>query len=292
MGSVASQQSFLRKRVASIDALRGFDMFWITGGEEIIRALHKMSPNATTDLLSLQFRHVEWAGFHFYDLIFPLFLFVVGLVLPFSLSRHLEAGQQRGQVYRRIFRRLVVLFVLGLVYNGLLDFNFHPLRIAGVLQRIALCYFFAALIVMNTKLRGQIAFFAGILIVYWLAMMLIPVPGAGSGVAALERAPFVLRESAPDAGVLAALQCPGQALLDHGAAAADRLGLLDLQQRGSGVPDREEQLRVLVTADRAVTPIHVRALLSWCGRDILWCPAPRACECFHELGRDSRSRAN
>ena len=182
MGNTASQQSFFEKRVASIDALRGFDMFWITGGEEIIHALHKMSPNATTDLLSLQFHHVRWAGFHFYDLIFPLFLFVVGLVLPFALSKHLEAGQERGKVYLRIFRRLVVLFVLGLVYNGLLDFNFHHLRIAGVLQRIAICYFVAALIVLNTKVRGQIAFFAGILIVYWLAMMLIPVPGAGSGV--------------------------------------------------------------------------------------------------------------
>jgi predicted acyltransferase len=182
MGNPATEQTFFEKRVASIDALRGFDMFWITGGEEIIHALHKMSPGPTTSLLNVEFQHVPWAGFHFYDLIFPLFLFVVGVVLPFSLSKHLEAGQQRGQVYRRVFRRLVVLFVLGLVYNGLLDFNFHDLRIAGVLQRIALCYFFAALIVMNTNIRGQIAFFAGILIVYWLAMKLIPVPGAGSGV--------------------------------------------------------------------------------------------------------------
>src|SRR5579875_1460225 len=175
--------SFLSKRVASIDALRGFDMFWITGGEEIIHALHKMSPGPTTDLLNVEFQHVSWAGFHFYDLIFPLFLFVVGLVLPFSLSKHLEEeGAGRGQVYRRIVRRLVVLFVLGLVYNGLLDFNFHHLRIAGVLQRIAICYFFSALIVMNTKVRGQVAFFAGILVAYWLIMKLVPVPGVGAGV--------------------------------------------------------------------------------------------------------------
>ena len=174
--------SFLSKRVASIDALRGFDMFWITGGEEIIHALHKMSPGPTTDLLNVEFQHVSWAGFHFYDLIFPLFLFVVGLVLPFSLSRHLEEGSQRGQVYRRVIRRLVVLFVLGLVYNGLLDFNFHHLRIAGVLQRIAFCYFFSALIVMNTNVRGQVAFFVGILLTYWLVMKLVPVPGVGAGV--------------------------------------------------------------------------------------------------------------
>jgi len=197
MSSVASQQSavekraastdvtrhsFLRKRVASIDALRGFDMFWITGGEEIIRALHRVSPGPATGALNVQFQHVQWAGFHFYDLIFPLFLFVVGAVLPFSVTKRLEAGSSRGQLYRHLVKRLVLLFALGLLYNGLLDFDFHQLRIAGVLQRIALCYFFAALIVMNTKVRGQIAFFAGILLAYWAVTMLVPVPGAGSGV--------------------------------------------------------------------------------------------------------------
>lgn len=177
-----SQQSFLQKRVASIDALRGFDMFWITGGEEIIRALHKVSPGPATGALNVQFQHVQWAGFHFYDLIFPLFLFVVGAVLPFSVTKRLEAGASRGRLYQHLVKRLALLFALGLVYNGLLDFDFHQLRIAGVLQRIALCYFFAALIVMNTKVRGQIAFFAGILLAYWAVMMLVPVPGVGSGV--------------------------------------------------------------------------------------------------------------
>jgi len=182
MSRVAGQESFLEKRVASIDALRGFDMFWITGGDVIIHALYKADPVPATTLLNTEFHHVPWVGFHFYDLIFPLFLFVVGVVLPFSLSKRLEAGANRGQLYRRIFRRLVILFLLGLVYNGLLNFNFHDLRIAGVLQRIALCYFFAALVVMNTKIRGQAAFFAGILLAYWAVMMLVPVPGFGAGV--------------------------------------------------------------------------------------------------------------
>lgn len=177
-----NQPSFLEKRVASIDALRGFDMFWITGGEAIIQALNKVYPGSATDLLDVEFHHVPWAGFHFYDLIFPLFLFVVGVVLPFSLTKRLEAGADRGHLYRHLVKRLVVLFALGLVYNGLLDFNFHDLRIAGVLQRIAICYFFAALVVMHTNIRGQVAVFAGILVVYWLAMMLVPVPGAGAGV--------------------------------------------------------------------------------------------------------------
>lgn len=182
MDNVPTQQGFLQKRVLSIDVLRGFDMFWITGGEGIIHALYKVMPGSATRVLDRQFEHVAWAGFHFYDLIFPLFLFIVGVALPFSITKRLEAGASRSQLYRHIFRRLVVLFLLGLVYNGLLDFNLHTLRIAGVLQRIALCYFFAALIVMNTRVRGQAAFWGGILVVYWAVMRLAPVPGFGAGV--------------------------------------------------------------------------------------------------------------
>jgi predicted acyltransferase len=169
-------------RIASVDALRGFDMFWITGGEEVVHSLYKVFHNPTMAALDRQFHHVRWEGFRFYDLIFPLFLFVVGVVLPFSLTRRLEAGSKRGQLYRHIIRRLLLLLLLGLIYNGLLDFDFHELRVAGVLQRIALCYFFAALIVMNTSVRGQAIATAGILVAYWLILRFIPVPGVGAGV--------------------------------------------------------------------------------------------------------------
>ncbi len=182
MGGEIKSQGFLPKRVASIDALRGFDMFWITGGEGIIHALYKVLPGRFTGTLETQFRHVSWEGFHFYDLIFPLFLFVVGVVLPFSLTRRLEAGADRRQLYGHLVRRLLLLFLLGLVYNGLLDFNFHHLRIPGVLQRIALCYFLAALVVMNTSVRRQAYVVGGILVVYWLVMKLVPVPSLGPGV--------------------------------------------------------------------------------------------------------------
>ena len=169
-------------RVASVDALRGFDMFWITGGEEVIHSIYKVFPNPITAVLDGQFEHVRWAGFHFYDLIFPLFLFLVGVVLPFSLTRRLEAGANRRQLYRHIVTRLLLLFLLGLVYNGLLDLNVHTLRIAGVLQRIALCYFFASLVVMNTRQRGLAIVTGGILVAYWLILALVPVPGVGAGV--------------------------------------------------------------------------------------------------------------
>ena len=169
-------------RVASVDALRGFDMFWITGGEEVVHSIYKVFPNPTTAVLDGQFEHVRWAGFHFYDLIFPLFLFLVGVVLPFSLTRRLEAAANRSQLYRHIVTRLLLLFLLGLVYNGLLDLNVHTLRISGVLQRIALCYFFASVVVMNTRVRGLAIVTGGILVAYWLILALVPVPGVGAGV--------------------------------------------------------------------------------------------------------------
>lgn len=182
MAIEAQPESPAPARLVSIDALRGFDMFWITGGEEVIHSLHRMIHHPVMDALDRQFHHVPWEGFRFYDLIFPLFIFIVGVVLPFSLTRRLESGAGRAGLYRHIFRRFLLLFLLGLVYNGLLDFRFHDLRIAGVLQRIAVCYLFAALVVMNTGVRGQVAVAGGILVLYWAILRLLPVPGFGAGV--------------------------------------------------------------------------------------------------------------
>jgi predicted acyltransferase len=168
-------------RVASIDALRGFDMFWITGGDALMYHLSRAAPLPLTIVLAGQFQHVEWEGFHFYDLIFPLFVFIVGLVLPFSLTRRLEAGANRRELYQHAGRRLFLLFFLGLLANGLLDFNFHDLRILGVLQRIAIAYFFATLLVMNFQVRGQAVATGLILLGYWAMMAWVPVPGFGRG---------------------------------------------------------------------------------------------------------------
>lgn len=182
MAENAQVQINLAKRIASIDALRGFDMFWITGGEEIIHAIHDTVPSGVTTAVDAQFQHMPWAGFHFYDLISPLFIFVVGAVLPFSLAKRLEANTNRAALYLHLLKRLVLLFLLGLVHNGLLDFDFHNLRIAGVLQRIAISYFVAALVVVKFSKRGQACVLGGILLGYWAVMMLIPVPGFGPGV--------------------------------------------------------------------------------------------------------------
>src|SRR6266478_3227938 len=126
-------------RLMSIDALRGCDMFWIVGGEEIIHALHKISHTGFVNTLAGQMDHKSWEGVAFYDLIFPLFVFIVGVSLVFSLSKTMEQAGRR-TAYRRILVRGLLLYLIGLVYYKGITNGFDHLRLLGVLQRIAICY--------------------------------------------------------------------------------------------------------------------------------------------------------
>jgi len=172
-------------RVASIDALRGFDMFWIMGGGAVLTGLGGFIDHPIIKTLEVQLKHVEWEGFRFEDLIFPLFLFIVGAVLPFSLERRLDQGFGKFRITCQVFRRAVILVLIGLIMNGLLRLEFDDFRYAGVLQRIGLCYFFGALITLYFKTPVRVVFFAAILLLYWAALIFIPVPNAGGeGVAA------------------------------------------------------------------------------------------------------------
>jgi predicted acyltransferase len=169
------------QRVTSIDALRGFDMLWIIGGEGILRSLHPIFRHPTTAWISAQLTHVKWEGFHSYDLIFPLFLFLAGAALPFSISRRQERGESRGRLYVHIGKRAAALIVLGLIYEGLLQFNFAQMRWSAVLTMIGLSYFVAALIILNTSVRMQAIIAAGLLLGYWAALALIRVPMTKGG---------------------------------------------------------------------------------------------------------------
>jgi len=171
-----------QNRIVSIDALRGFDMFWIIGGGAFFEAFGKVWKNPLTDTVREQLEHVSWQGFHFEDLIFPLFLFIVGVVLPFSTSRRLGQGHGRGKLMMHIIQRAAILISLGLIMNGLLRFDFAEMRWLGVLQRIGLCYFFAALIVLHTGWRVWAFVAGGLLLGYWALLELVPVPGFGAGV--------------------------------------------------------------------------------------------------------------
>jgi predicted acyltransferase len=184
--SNTNQLNLPPERIVSIDALRGFDMFWIIGGGTVFSSLVQVWKNSVTETIQTQLEHVEWQGFHFEDLIFPLFLFIMGVVLPFSISRRRQRGQSLSLLYLHIFKRSAVLILLGLIYNNLLNFEFSEMRWPGVLQRIGLCYFFAAVIVLHTKWRTQAILIAAVLILYWLAAALIPVPGFGAGVMTAE----------------------------------------------------------------------------------------------------------
>ena len=175
-------QSKISGRLDSIDALRGFDMFWIIGGSSLGMSLLRLSDMPWAQKISMQFEHSGWNGFTFEDLIFPLFLFIVGLVLPFSLSRRIEKGSSKAALYRHICTRTTLLLLFGLMYNLMPEFDFKNMRYAGVLQRIALCYFFASMIVMHTKIIGQTVWFAAILVFYYVVMTYVPVPGHGAGI--------------------------------------------------------------------------------------------------------------
>lgn len=168
-------------RVQSIDALRGFDMFWLMQGElalVLLAALHV----PFYKFLATQLDHSEWVGFTFWDFIAPLFLFIVGLSLPFAISRRITEGADKSALFRHIVKRTIVLFLLGLIFNGILSFHFADFRYTGVLQRIALSYFFAAVITLTCRIRGQAIWTAILLLGYWAMMALIPVPGFGHGI--------------------------------------------------------------------------------------------------------------
>jgi predicted acyltransferase len=184
--SETSQPTLPSERIVSIDALRGFDMFWIIGGGEVFSSLARIWEHPVTEKIQEQLEHVEWQGFRFEDLIFPLFLFIMGVVLPFSISRRRQRGQSLVAIYVHIIKRSVLLILLGLIYNDLLRFEWSQMRWPGVLQRIGLCYFFAAILVVHTKWRTQIIVIAVTLILYWAAMALVPVPGFGAGVMTAE----------------------------------------------------------------------------------------------------------
>ena len=164
------------QRLQSLDALRGFDMFWIIGWGNIWGGLALLTGWPILDWWASQMVHPEWSGFTFYDTIFPLFLFIAGISFPFSYMKSKSKGMSSKQLYFMIFKRMFLLVLLGLIYNGLLKFDFSTQRYASVLGRIGLAWGFAALIFINTKLRGRIIWCAGLMIFYWLLLALVPAP--------------------------------------------------------------------------------------------------------------------
>jgi len=167
----------------SIDALRGMDMFFIVGMEEVFESLSKMFP--MTPSLNDRLQHAPWAGFHFYDLIFPLFAFIIGTSLVFSLSKSI-ANEGKAATTRKVLKRSLILFILGVLYYEGIGGGIQHIRLLGVLQRLALCYCgaglaFVWLVQSDRPYRKLIALTVSMLVGYWAMLTFIPVPGFGAG---------------------------------------------------------------------------------------------------------------
>jgi predicted acyltransferase len=170
-------------RLYSLDALRGFDMFWIMGAEEIIHGLFKVTHNSFFEAFSIQLTHPAWDGFHMYDCIFPLFLFIAGVASPYSVGREIEKGHSKGSIFLKITKRALILVLLGLVVNnGLVIRPISEIRFGSVLGRIGVAYMFANFIFLTTRKQWpRIVWFCSLLIGYYLLLKYNAAPGFPKG---------------------------------------------------------------------------------------------------------------
>jgi len=154
------------ERLVSLDAFRGITIAMMILVNNPGSWGHVYSP-----LL-----HAKWHGWTMTDTIFPFFMFIVGVAMTFSFAKRLGRGDTRGQLFLNVVRRSVILFVLGLILAGFPKFNLGTIRIPGVLQRIAVCYFFAAIIVMYTGWKGRAFWAFALIVIYWAIVKLIHAP--------------------------------------------------------------------------------------------------------------------
>lgn len=169
--SVPPVQPALNTRLASLDILRGFDLFLLVFFQPVLVDLGRHLDVSWLNSILYQFDHAQWYGFRFWDLVMPLFLFMTGASMPFSLSKYRNLSDKRS-AHRKIFRRFVILFLLGMVVQGNLlglDPN-HIYLYVNTLQAIASGYLIAALLLLHTKVKTQLFATAALLIIYWVPM--------------------------------------------------------------------------------------------------------------------------
>ncbi len=171
------------ERLLSLDALRGFDLFWIVGGHGILVALFKLTEWGWLGAIDAQLKHVDWNGFQAYDLIFPLFLFMAGVSTPYSLTRRLTEGA-RSEVIRKVIQRGLILVLLGIIYNNGLQWKgLENMRFGSVLGRIGLAGMFAQLIfAFNFEAPKRLwGWLVGVLLAYWAVLSFGHAPGFAAG---------------------------------------------------------------------------------------------------------------
>lgn len=187
--SYASQTAALAKeRLTSLDALRGFYMFFIVGGSALITKAIQGLHLGFLEWMVHQLHHPAWGEpITFNDFIFSLFLFMAGVSLVFSVTSARKKGKSDKEIYGHAFQRMLILTFLGIIYkNQPLHFDWENIRYVSVLGRIGITGFFATLIVCSFNLRAQVYWIFSLLIFYWILVMFVPVPGVGAGVMTLE----------------------------------------------------------------------------------------------------------
>ena len=163
------------KRILSIDALRGFDMMWIAGVDQFLIKAGAALNNDFGAAMAAQMQHVDWAGLHIIDLVFPTFVFLAGASWPFSLASQRAKGFTDRQIFWRIVKRFLILFALGLLYDNIFKFDFAKCLYNSVLGRVGFGWAVAAATLLFCKrLRTVVWISVGIFAVYWLAGLLIP----------------------------------------------------------------------------------------------------------------------
>lgn len=186
MRYVDIQAKLPTQRLVSLDALRGFNFIWILGADGAVIAFADMmrargGALATAgNVLRAQMTHPYWEGLRFYDLIFPLFIFITGVAITLALPKQV-AREGKAKAHLRVAKRALLLYVLGIIYYGGLSGDFDHIRYVGVLQRIAICYLVASILFLNLDWRGLAAATAALIVGYWALMTFVPVPGIGAG---------------------------------------------------------------------------------------------------------------
>src|SRR5690606_33957292 len=156
-------------RLLSLDAMRGFT----------IAAMILVNYPGSWQYIYPPLEHAEWNGLTPTDLVFPFFLFIVGVSITLLLSRMLEKNTPRSALYKKIVIRSIKIFAVGIILSLIPNFDFGNIRIAGVLQRISIVFLICSFIFLSTSVRFQVWLGVFILVVYWLVMTLVPTPGVG-----------------------------------------------------------------------------------------------------------------
>lgn len=167
-----------RERIVAIDIARGYPMFLLIACVPLLRGLGPFSDYHAVRFVQEQLSHSAWHGVTYIDCGLPGFILTMGVTMSFALRARLESGKSPGQLLPKILSRSVVLFGMGIIFNGGFTDPWPDIRLAGVLQRIAICYLFGSIVICFFRAWGQLAVAAALLLIYWAILEYLPLPGS------------------------------------------------------------------------------------------------------------------